>query len=71
MGHMEWAECSTELLEQVTSFFKNFFPFWLEAISLLSLSDPVSYILAAAETCAILKKWTKMGSTMMIDDKYQ
>ena len=70
MGHMQHAECSPELLEQVTSFFKNFFPFWLEAISLLSLSSPVSYILAAVETCTLLKKWTKVGSTVMMSDKY-
>jgi hypothetical protein len=66
---MRHAECSPELLQQVTSFFKNLFPFWLEAISLLSLSSPVSYILAAVETCTILEKWTKVGATMMIHNK--
>ena len=70
MGHMQHAECSAELLDKITSFFKKFFPFWLEAISLLSLPSPVSYILAAAETCAILKKWAKVRSTMMINDKF-
>jgi hypothetical protein len=70
MGHMHHAECSPELLEQVTSFFKNLFPFWLEAISLLSLSSPTSYILAAVETCTILEKWTKVGATMMMNDTF-
>jgi hypothetical protein len=70
MGHMHHAECSPELLEQVALFFKNLFPFWLEAISLLSLSSPVSYILAAVETCTILEKWTKVGATMMMNDKF-
>jgi hypothetical protein len=70
MSHMRHAECSPELLEQVTSFFMKFFPFWLEAISLLSLSSPVSYILAAVETCTILEKWTKVGFPMMINDKF-
>ena len=70
MGHIQHAEGSAELLDKITLFFKDFFPFWLEAISLLSLSSPVSYILAAAETCAILKKWAKVGSNMMIIDKF-
>ena len=61
MGHMQHAKCPPELLDEIMLFFKNFFPFWLEAISLLSLSSPVSYILAAIETCTILKKWTKVG----------
>ena len=60
MDHMQHAECSAKFLDEVTSFFKNFFPFWLEAISLLSLSSPVSYILAALETCTILEKWAKV-----------
>ncbi|KAH0826236.1 hypothetical protein J3R83DRAFT_5695 [Lanmaoa asiatica] len=59
MHHMQDAQCTAELLDEVTSFFKNFFPFWLEAISLLSLSSPLSYILAAVETCADLEKWAK------------
>ena len=69
MDHMQHAECPPEL-EKVTSFFKNFFPFWLEAISLLSLSSPSSYILAALETCTILEKWAKVRSTVMINDGY-
>jgi len=59
MVHMQHAVCSPELLHKITSFFKNFFPFWLEAISLLSLSSPSSYILAALEMCTILTKWAK------------
>ena len=70
MGHMQHAEYSAELLDNITSFFKDFFPFWLEAISLLSLSSPVSYILAAAGTCALLKKWAKVGYNIMINDKF-
>ena len=69
MGHMQHAECAPEL-EKVTSFFKNFFPFWLEAISLLSLSSPVSYILAALETCTNLTKWAKVRSIVMINNEY-
>ena len=70
MGHMQHAECSSELLHRTTSFFKNFLPFWLETISLLSLSSPASYILAALETCSILTKWAKVRSTVMINDEY-
>ena len=69
MGHMQHAECSLKL-EKVTSFFKNFFPFWLEAISLLSLSSPVSHILAAVETCTILTTWAEVRSIVMINDEY-
>ena len=71
MDHMQHAECSAKLLDDVTSFFKKFFPFWLEAISLLSPSSPMSYILGAIETCTILKEWAKVGSTCMINNKYQ
>ena len=69
MGHIQHAQCPPEL-EKVNSFFKNFFPFWFEAISLLSLSSPATYILAALETCTILEKWAKVGSTLMINDEY-
>ncbi|KAN0081238.1 Quinonprotein alcohol dehydrogenase-like superfamily [Tylopilus felleus] len=48
-----------DLLNEVTLFFKAFLPFWLEAISFLSLSSPLSPILSALETCTILAKWTK------------
>ena len=69
MDHMQHVVCS-ELLAEVASFFKKFFPFWLEAISLLSLSSPVSYILGAIETCTILEEWAKVGSTGILNDKY-
>ena len=69
MVHIQHGELPPEL-EKVTSFFKNFFPFWLEAISLLSLSSPAPYILAALDTCTILEKWAKVGSTLIINDKY-
>ena len=70
MHHIQDAECSSELLDEVTSFFKNFFPFWLEAISLLSLSSPVSYILGALKTCTILEKWAKVGTIVMMNHGY-
>ncbi|KAG8214191.1 hypothetical protein J3R82DRAFT_10981 [Butyriboletus roseoflavus] len=65
MNHLQHAECTPELLHEVTVFFKNFFPYWVEAISLLSLSSPLIHILAALETCTILQKWTK-GSEIAI-----
>ena len=55
-----------DLLNEVTLFFKAFLPFWLEAISLLSLSSPLSPILSALETCTILTKWTKVNSMMIV-----
>ena len=67
MDHMQDADCSAELLDEVTSFFKDTFPFWLEAISLLSLSSPVCYILASLQTCTILKEWAKVGLTMVMN----
>ncbi|KAH0826227.1 hypothetical protein J3R83DRAFT_5685 [Lanmaoa asiatica] len=70
MHHMQDTECTAELLDEVTSFFKNFFPFWLEAISLLSLSSPLSYILAAVEACTHLAKWAKVGFIIMLTDEY-
>ena len=60
MEHLQHAECSPALLDEVTVFFKKFFPYWLEAISLLSLSSPVSPILSALETCTILTRWAKV-----------
>ena len=70
MHHLQAADCTPDLLNEVTLFFKAFLPFWLEAISLLSLSSPLSFILSALETCTILKKWAKVRSTMMIEDVY-
>lgn len=69
MDHMQRTECTAELLSEITLFFKKFFPFWLETISLLSLPSPTPYILAATETCRILKKWAKVRSSMVIIDK--
>ena len=60
MEHLQHAECSLALLDEVTVFFKSFFPYWLEAISLLSLSSPVLPILSAQETCTILTRWAQV-----------
>ena len=69
MHHLQAADCTPDLLNEVTLFFKAFLPFWLEAISLLSLSSPLSFILSALETCTILKKWANVRSTEVIRDK--
>ncbi|KAG6374093.1 hypothetical protein JVT61DRAFT_4736 [Boletus reticuloceps] len=66
MYHLQHAA----LLDEVTIFFKDFFPYWLEAISLLSLSSPLSAILSALETCAVLKEWAKVGITMVLSSQY-
>ncbi|KAF8548063.1 hypothetical protein OG21DRAFT_1607113 [Imleria badia] len=66
MDHLQHTECSPELLDEVTLFFKDFFPYWLEAISLLSLSFPVSAILSAQETCMILTRWAKEQEIAML-----
>ena len=60
MDHLQYANCEPDLLNEVTLFFKAMFPYWLEAISLLSLSSPLSSILSALETCTILRKWAKV-----------
>lgn len=67
MVYMQHADCSDEL-DNVTSFFKDFFPFWLEAISLLSLSCSESFD-AALKTCTILKEWAKVGLTTVVNVK--
>ena len=36
MDHLQYANCTPELLNEVTLFLKSFLPYWLEAISLLS-----------------------------------
>ncbi|KAG9312565.1 WD40-repeat-containing domain protein [Chiua virens] len=61
MDHLHLAAPTPDLdlLNDVTHFFKDFFPYWLEAISLLSLSSPLSCILSALETCSILRSWDK------------
>jgi hypothetical protein len=70
MDHLQHADCTPDLLNEVTLFFKDVFPYWLEAISLLSLSSPLSSILSALETCTILRKWVKVRSIMMVRGKY-
>ena len=70
MDHVQHAECTPELLDGITSFFKKFFPFWLEAISLLSHSYSVSCTLSALSTCTILKQWAKVRSRTVICDEY-
>ena len=60
MSHLQHTECTPELLDKVTLFFKKFFPYWLEAISLLSISSPLIPILSALRTCTILQTWTKV-----------
>ncbi|KAN0086005.1 hypothetical protein V8E55_007139 [Tylopilus felleus] len=62
MHHLQRADCTPDLSNEVTLFFKDMFPYWLEAISLLSLSSPLSTILSALETCTTLRKWTKTAS---------
>ena len=69
MDHMQHADCTPELLDEVTSFFKTFFPFWLEAISLLSISNPVS-CLSALTACTLLRQWAKVGQTTVMSDGY-
>ena len=60
MNHIQHVKCTPELLVEVTEFFKKFFPYWLEAISLLSFSSPLSPILSALETCTMLQTWAKV-----------
>ena len=64
MSHLRQAECTQELLDEVTTFFKKFFPYWIEAISLLSFSSPLSPILSALESCIILQTWAKVRWSM-------
>ncbi|KAN0094924.1 hypothetical protein V8E55_003211 [Tylopilus felleus] len=63
MDHLQHAKCTPDLSNEVTLFFKDMFPYWLEAISLLSLSSPLPTILSALETCTTLRKWTKDQET--------
>ena len=65
MDHLQHAECTPDLLNEVTLFFTDMFPYWLEAISLLSLSSPLSSILSALETCTTMRKWAKVRTIMM------
>ncbi|KAG9312791.1 hypothetical protein JVU11DRAFT_6205 [Chiua virens] len=58
MDHLQHSDPTPDLVNDITLFFKNFFPYWLEAISLLSHSS-VSPILSALETCTILQHWSQ------------
>ncbi|KAF8550279.1 hypothetical protein OG21DRAFT_1419927, partial [Imleria badia] len=66
MVHLQHADCTPDLLSEVTIFLKNVFPYWLEVISLLSLSFPLSSILSALETCTILKIWAKVRPILIL-----
>ena len=68
MDHLQHPDCTPDLSNDVTLFFKDKFPYWLEAISLLSLSSPLSSIISALETCTTLRKWAKVRLTMMIHE---
>jgi len=70
MHHLQHASCTPDLLNEVTLFFEDMFPYWLEAISLLSLSSPLSSILSALETCMMLREWAKVKSTIMVSGEY-
>ena len=70
MDHLQHVDCTAELSNDVTLFFKDVFPYWLEAISLLSLSSPLSTILFALETCTTLRKWTKVRLLIVASDGY-
>ena len=69
MDHLQRAACTPELLHEVTLFFKDFFPYWLEAISLLSYPSPLSSILSAIETCTSLMAWAKVRSRLVMHDQ--
>ncbi|KIJ58358.1 hypothetical protein HYDPIDRAFT_65611, partial [Hydnomerulius pinastri MD-312] len=62
MEHLHHVECSQDVLDQVTDVFKTCFPYWLEAISLLSQVVPVTYISSAQQSCALLQQWAKVNS---------
>ena len=68
MHHLQRANCTPDLSNEVTLFFKEMFPYWLEAISLLSLSSPLSTILSALETCTTLSQWTEVRLVMVASD---
>jgi len=70
MHHLQHASCTPDLLNEITLFFEDMFPYWLEAISLLSLSSTVSSILSAIETCTMLREWAKVKSTIMVSGEY-
>ena len=66
MDHLQHPDCTPDLLNEVFLFIKDKFPYWLEAISLLSLASPTTSILSATETCITLRKWAKVRSNVII-----
>ena len=70
MDHLQCTSCTPDLLNEVTLFFKGHFPYWLEAISLLSLSSPLSTLLSALQTCTILMTWAKVSWSLLRDIGY-
>ena len=70
MHHLQDVECTPDLLNEVTLFFKAFLPYWLEAISLLSFFSPLLSIQSALDACNILKKWGKVRSTVIVSGEY-
>ncbi|KAG9313821.1 hypothetical protein JVU11DRAFT_4586 [Chiua virens] len=58
MDHFADIDCTPDLLNEITLFFKTHLPYWLEAISLLSLFSPLP-IQSAAEICTALTTWGK------------
>ena len=70
MHHLQHADYTADLLEEVTLFFKDFFPYWLEAISLLSISSPLSSIRSAIDACTILMGWAQVTTRAMIQGQY-
>ncbi|KIJ65625.1 hypothetical protein HYDPIDRAFT_66323, partial [Hydnomerulius pinastri MD-312] len=67
MVHLHSGECSQDVLDQVIDFFKSCFPYWLEAISLLSQLVPTIYISSAQQSCVLLEKWAKVNSASVVD----
>ena len=60
MDHLQCVDCTPELLKEIACFFKDLFPYWVEAISLLSYISSVHPILSAQEACTILSTWAKV-----------
>ncbi|KAG9308623.1 hypothetical protein JVU11DRAFT_11731 [Chiua virens] len=58
MDHLQHTICSSDLNSEITLFFKRFFPYWLEVISLLSLSS-ASPISSALQACIALQHWAQ------------
>ena len=60
MDHLQHTDCTPKLLKETTCFFKDFFPYWLEAISLLSHTSRAFPILSAQAACTMLSIWAKV-----------